>query len=563
MYNILDCKNIVVYTDKKDFYQNLKKFLPGIAPAYYFFTGNCELKIPNMRQLDSLEQIKELDSRFVLLDVPIVYDKQQESVKELIKYFIENKIPYDYISHYYKNQIITTRILKTLSIFDFINPITQNEVHISESSGQLFEIVFNENCSQSSVRIEKQSFALDSNLSINVFCSNNAIRIKNYVNFKKGSSITCYGNSELIIENECSFSENCNIICGYSYTRIDGNSNQAIAKDFRINIGKHTKIHQNTTILADTSIGNGSIVEPYSVVKGVFKPCSLIGGNLAKTLQDNVSWAYDNYNGSAIDSFYKINDRSAFKYFDNKIPVVLHGCCALTNTMLYSKKCKIDAQFFQCPLHTMFFPPIKVKKNQIEIQEKSEFLTKNVYNEFNKIMTTEFSSKAKYLIVDFGDIRWNYYEFTEPVRSRVFLHKNTFSTLMNINKDKHLQYAKKLYSDIDINEWEFYINQYVEWATTHFDTSNIILIKLPIARYYNNNGEKVYFDKNDPEIIFESLLRRIEDMFISKVKDCKIIQLGKEPIADEFCKLGITPLHLTKEAYIELAKQLDDIMSNE
>lgn len=86
--------------------------------------------------------------------------------------------------------------------------------------------------------------------------------------------------------------------CAVSWgaTIIDDNHHKVLPKTLSKNgaefvkIGNHVWIGCNVTILKGTEIGENCIVAAGSIAKGKFPPNSLIGGNPAKVIKDNVSW---------------------------------------------------------------------------------------------------------------------------------------------------------------------------------------------------------------------------------------------------------------------------------
>lgn len=105
-----------------------------------------------------------------------------------------------------------------------------------------------------------------------------------------------YFTSDMHIEvvNEISIGNNCAISWGV--TMIDGDHHQVISSNHNSNyvgnikIGNHVWIGCNCTILRNTTIGDNCIVAAGSVVKGDFPPGSMIAGNPARVVKENVNW---------------------------------------------------------------------------------------------------------------------------------------------------------------------------------------------------------------------------------------------------------------------------------
>lgn len=94
--------------------------------------------------------------------------------------------------------------------------------------------------------------------------------------------------------NSIAIGSDCAISWGV--TIIDDNHHKVITKiqkeeiDTDLVIGNHVWIGCNVTILKGTKIGNNCIVSAGSVVKGVFSDNTLIAGNPAKVVKEDVNW---------------------------------------------------------------------------------------------------------------------------------------------------------------------------------------------------------------------------------------------------------------------------------
>ncbi len=117
---------------------------------------------------------------------------------------------------------------------------------------------------------------------------------------------------------EIRFGEDCMISRRVSVQSNDGhdifdvktgqniNSTDEISKSRKIIIGNHVWIGQDTAVLYNTDIGDGSIIGMKSLVKNKFPNNCVIGGNPAKMLKTDVAWSrsYGSTDISAVDSRY-------------------------------------------------------------------------------------------------------------------------------------------------------------------------------------------------------------------------------------------------------------------
>ncbi len=118
---------------------------------------------------------------------------------------------------------------------------------------------------------------------------------KDNSNFSVGSNTYFTSDSHIEVVNSISIGKNCAISWGV--TIIDDDHHQLISEENIkekkvpfVNIGDKVWIGCNVTILKNTIIGNNCVVAAGSIVRGSFPDNSLIAGNPAKIVKQNIDW---------------------------------------------------------------------------------------------------------------------------------------------------------------------------------------------------------------------------------------------------------------------------------
>lgn|SRR5574344_390892 len=149
-----------------------------------------------------------------------------------------------------------------------------------------------------------------SKLETRILISKNASLIMNG-NFTigYGSDVEIFENAKLEVGNNCATNINTTIICakeivigndvaiGRNVVIRDNNGNHYISLNGyktskSVYIGEHSWLCEGCTIMGGTKLGIGVIVSAMSLVNGHFKSFSLISGNPAKVIENNIYWKY-------------------------------------------------------------------------------------------------------------------------------------------------------------------------------------------------------------------------------------------------------------------------------
>lgn len=119
------------------------------------------------------------------------------------------------------------------------------------------------------------------------------IVINDNANLSIGDNTYFSGDSKVYAVNNIKIGKNCAISWGLTLIDSDFHTITAPIKSTKtqpITIGDNVWIGCNCTILKGVTIGDGAVIASNSVIKKNVPPNTLVGGNPAKVIKENVQW---------------------------------------------------------------------------------------------------------------------------------------------------------------------------------------------------------------------------------------------------------------------------------
>lgn len=127
-------------------------------------------------------------------------------------------------------------------------------------------------------------------LTICIENNNNQVLLGDRFRCGTNTELAAIEGTSIVFGKDCMLSANISIRTGDSHSVVDLGGKR-INQSKSITIGEHTWIGNTVHIFKGTEIGHNSIVAGGSIVTGkTFPPHSIIGGNPAKVIKENVDW---------------------------------------------------------------------------------------------------------------------------------------------------------------------------------------------------------------------------------------------------------------------------------
>lgn len=129
------------------------------------------------------------------------------------------------------------------------------------------------------------------NVSFTMHRNNNEIRIGQDFDCHSSTELAALEGTKIIIGRDALFSANIKFRTGDSHIVLDAISRERTNTSKNIVLGEHVWVGNSVIVLKGADIGDHSIIAIGSVVPGKKYPSnSVVGGNPAKVLKQNVDW---------------------------------------------------------------------------------------------------------------------------------------------------------------------------------------------------------------------------------------------------------------------------------
>lgn len=132
------------------------------------------------------------------------------------------------------------------------------------------------------------------NVNITIENNNNSLLVGDKTYFAGEIHIGITEGTNVVIGNDCLFSNGISIRTGDSHSVLDKKTRKRINFAKNVTINNHVWITERVLLLKGALINNDSIVASNSVVTKQFNDSNIIiGGSPAKVIKDNITWDID------------------------------------------------------------------------------------------------------------------------------------------------------------------------------------------------------------------------------------------------------------------------------
>ncbi len=244
--------------------------------------------------------------------------------------------------------------------------------------------------------------------------------------------------------------------------------------------------------------------------------------------------------------------------------VDIFGTCLTRELFNTTEEYAVNNYLMQQSIFTLFSKPLYVDESEIKSHDNYNFKNRMLYYELNKIgLDNLLKNHTKYLVIDLADVGRNILKFSVPSNVSVISTQDIIYTLDFLSKNRKLEYEVYDVRNYTDEQIEIELKKFIAILLKEYNPNNIILNRVQMNNvYYENNVEKKIYDC----FIYNrlSFIKRVEDIFLRLLPNCKILCSNYEPVLDINHRFGGPhPAHFEKIYYEYKMKLLDSLITGE
>ena len=251
-----------------------------------------------------------------------------------------------------------------------------------------------------------------------------------------------------------------------------------------------------------------------------------------------------------------------------KKKINIFGSCCTRELFNYQEQYEVGIYVMHQSLFTLYSKPLEITYDQTKSTDGSKFKRRMIYYEFNKLgLSKVLEEPSDFLVVDFADCRYDIYDFDNPKGVKIIYTHESRATFGNIkeldqfkNIEMHYCNVMEEFSDDMIRE---ILIRFTRQILSVYDAEHIVLNKIQMNDEYFENGEQKKLENNF-HYNRRQFIKKIEDMFLELVPNCKVLETDEKPILNINHKFGGPhPMHYEDIYYEYRMNCLKNIFSSQ
>lgn len=258
-----------------------------------------------------------------------------------------------------------------------------------------------------------------------------------------------------------------------------------------------------------------------------------------------------------------------------KLPISIFGSCVSRDLFEFDREKQFELKTYiaRQSIVSAVSPPLPC--NMEDIQLKSIFQKKAVYNDFVKETFSLFKNDgSKYLMIDLIDERFSISKYSKDGIHSIItysspLQESNYINKWNLKLNSIPRYRKKWRRNryfAGNKALDIYLEDFCNKILEIYKPENIILHKGKMVNYYRNKDGEIkefppYYLNWNKKV--NDLIQYMYDFMEKKFTNCFVIDFCDEYYADEEHRWGLAPMHYQKEYYIKIFEELEKYISEQ
>jgi acetyltransferase-like isoleucine patch superfamily enzyme len=277
------------------------------SPHAHHPDGAQKLNAPNLRKIESLDEIQSLCNPFAIVTrsaaMPLLLGPLVDRLHQL-------KVDFDDVDNLITGATVSTGLLKKMRKETHTDP-NGNVIRIRHDVSDKFLVTFRRGGRENVVRLDAAQVM--GKVQVDFYGSNGRLEVEDGTTFVS-TNIEVGHLGSVRIGKDCMFSHGIVIGQTDQHPIFDVSTGKRRNYGRPISIGNHVWVGRDTKILGGATIDDGSIVGAGAITSSRFGKNVLIAGSPARSLREGVLWARDTLASEQIDHIDQCNDKQGLHW---------------------------------------------------------------------------------------------------------------------------------------------------------------------------------------------------------------------------------------------------------